>query len=179
MLNQKLDCCFLRRACLKPEYPSVPDPDLEIRGGGGGWSSRPLDKAWEGGLPPKMFPPFGPQFDPKITGGRAPPLGPSLPWEKPLRTRMRTKNILNPHKASTLWQITSHQWEASAFTTAPTFLPKIFLPFRHEWALEIWLLNILSARFLSGPLSLCQHSLPSPPPSPGLEIESKNGYHYV
>ena len=56
----------------------MPDPDLEIRGGRG-WSSRPLDKAWEGGLPPKMFPPFGPQFDPKITRGRAPPLDPSLP----------------------------------------------------------------------------------------------------
>ena len=50
----------------------MPDPDLELRGkGGGGRSSRPLDK--EGAVsPPQIFPPFGPQFGPKITGGPGP-----------------------------------------------------------------------------------------------------------
>ena len=38
---------------------TVPDPDLEIRGGGRG-----------GGLsPPKIFRPLGPHFGPKIKGG--------------------------------------------------------------------------------------------------------------
>ena len=48
----------------------MPDPDLEI-GGGGVWgrSSRLLDKR-RGGLPKKCFRPFGPQFGPKIWEGR-------------------------------------------------------------------------------------------------------------
>ena len=55
---------------------AVPDPDLEIRGGGG--SSRPLDKGKTG--PPKIsFRPFGPQFGPKIRGGGAPPAPPLDP----------------------------------------------------------------------------------------------------
>ena len=56
---------------------SVPDPDLGIRGGGGGWSSRPLDEGG-GGLQKQFFRPFGPQFGLKIRGreggARAPPL---------------------------------------------------------------------------------------------------------
>ena len=43
---------------------SVPDPDLEIRGGGGG-----------GRCPKKIFRPFGPQYGIKIRG--AGPPGPS------------------------------------------------------------------------------------------------------
>ena len=49
----------------------APDPDLEMKEGGGrGRSSRPLDK-WGGGgrgggLQRNFFPPFGPQFGPKI-----------------------------------------------------------------------------------------------------------------
>ena len=27
---------FFRRGCVKPDYPAVPDPDLEITGGRGG-----------------------------------------------------------------------------------------------------------------------------------------------
>ena len=50
----------------------VPDPDLEIRGGGGERSSRPLDKGGPG-LPKNFFRPFGPQFGPKLRGGAAPP----------------------------------------------------------------------------------------------------------
>ena len=34
---------------------SVPDPDLEIRGEGGGWSSRPLDKGSMGTWSPKKI----------------------------------------------------------------------------------------------------------------------------
>ena len=48
---------------------AVPDPDCEIRGWGrGGWSSTPLDKCGRGCWSPKknFFPPFGPQFGPKI-----------------------------------------------------------------------------------------------------------------
>ena len=45
----------------------MPDPDLEIRGGGGGRSSRPLGKG--GGALQKFFRPFGPQFGLKIRGG--------------------------------------------------------------------------------------------------------------
>ena len=57
------------------------DPDLEIRKGrggegGGGRSSRPLDKLDEDGrrFPPNIFfPPFGPQFGLKKEGRAAPP----------------------------------------------------------------------------------------------------------
>ena len=52
----------------------MPDPDLEIRGGGG--STRPLDKGG-GGLPPQIFWPFGPHFGLRIKGGQPPG---SLPW---------------------------------------------------------------------------------------------------
>ena len=46
----------------------VPDPDLEIRGGGEGTrSSRPLDKGGGGPISPKNF--FGPQFALKTKGG--------------------------------------------------------------------------------------------------------------
>ena len=48
---------------------AVPDPDLEIRGGGG--SSRPLDKG-RGGLPKTFFRPFGPQFGLKKEGEPGP-----------------------------------------------------------------------------------------------------------
>ena len=50
----------------------MPDPDLEIRGGGaggrGGGSSRPLDKRGPG-LQKKFFRSFGPQFDLQLSGG--------------------------------------------------------------------------------------------------------------
>ena len=57
------------------------DPDLQIRGGGGGGrSSKPCDKG--GGPVSKTFSrPFGPPFGPKIRGGwvpRDPPLDPPL-----------------------------------------------------------------------------------------------------
>ena len=56
---------------------AVPDQDLAIRGGGGGWSSRALD-TWGAWSPKKIFCPFGPQFDLKIReGGRPYPPGPS------------------------------------------------------------------------------------------------------
>ena len=57
---------------------TVPDPDLEIRrgGGGGGWSSRPLDK--RGQVTPKFFfRPFEPQSGLKKGGAGPPGL---LPW---------------------------------------------------------------------------------------------------
>ena len=44
---------------------TVVDPDLQIRGGeggGGGRSSRPLDKGGRGGLQKDFFRPFGPEF---------------------------------------------------------------------------------------------------------------------
>ena len=50
---------FFRRGCVKPDYPAVPDPDLEITGGRGGGV---------GFLAKKIFRPFGPQFGPKIRG---------------------------------------------------------------------------------------------------------------
>ena len=46
---------------------------LRLEGGGGGWSSRPLDKG--GWSPKKCFPPFGPLFGLQIRGSRPP--GPS------------------------------------------------------------------------------------------------------
>ena len=51
-------------------YSAVPDPDLEIRGGGGA----------KAGLPKKFFGSFGPQFGPKIRGGWAPLLDLPLFW---------------------------------------------------------------------------------------------------
>ena len=51
----------------------MPDPDLEIRGwGGGSRSSRPLDGRG-GGLPKKFFRPFGSRFSLKIMGGPGSP----------------------------------------------------------------------------------------------------------
>ena len=57
----------------------MPDPDLEIKGGGRLY--RPLDKRGDGGWgggqsPKKFFQPFGPQFGLKIRGAPGPP-GPS------------------------------------------------------------------------------------------------------
>ena len=55
------------------------DPDLEIRGGGQGRSSRPLQKG--GPVSKKIFFAFGPQFGLKIRrggGGGDPPLDPPL-----------------------------------------------------------------------------------------------------
>ena len=46
----------------------MPDPALEIRGGGAGGSSRPLDKRGPG-LQKKFFRPFGPQFGLRLRGG--------------------------------------------------------------------------------------------------------------
>ena len=55
--------------------PASVDPDLPIRGGGGGRSSRPRDY-WSGAVEKKnFFRPLGPQFGPKIPGGGPP--GPS------------------------------------------------------------------------------------------------------
>ena len=59
-------------------YYGCAGPDLDMRGGGG-WSSRPLDK--EGGVgtvSKKGFGPFEPQFYLKIRGAQAPPLDPLL-----------------------------------------------------------------------------------------------------
>ena len=51
---------------LSPSFTiTVPDPDLEIRGGG--QSSGPLERG--GRSPKKFFLPFGPQFGIKIWGG--------------------------------------------------------------------------------------------------------------
>ena len=60
----------------------MPDPDLEITGGGGGdQPDPPLDKGGPGS-PKNFFPLFGPQFGLKIrgggVGGQAPPLDPPL-----------------------------------------------------------------------------------------------------
>ena len=54
---------------------TVPDPDLEIRRGGG--SSRPLDEGVGADLQKKIFWPLGPQFGLKWGGGGG-GLGPSL-----------------------------------------------------------------------------------------------------
>ena len=61
--------------------PSVADPDLQIRGGGGGGHPDPeISRGAQS--PKKFFRLFGPHFDRKIRGGRAPrapPLDPPLP----------------------------------------------------------------------------------------------------
>ena len=53
----------------------VLDPDLEMSGGIGGSSSRPLDKRGRGGFPKTFFRAFGPKFSLKIRGreARVPP----------------------------------------------------------------------------------------------------------
>ena len=55
----------------------MPDPDLEIRGVGGGGGIRGVGGG-EGSLPTKLFWSFWPQFGPKIRGGGWPPLDPPL-----------------------------------------------------------------------------------------------------
>ena len=47
----------------------MPDPDLEIRGGGGVIQTL---RQGGGGLPPNIFWPFGPHFGLRIKGGPAP-----------------------------------------------------------------------------------------------------------
>ena len=61
---------------IPPNVYTELDSDLKIKGGGGGGrlSSRPLDKGGGGGLPPKIFRPFRPQFGPRKKGGPGPPL---------------------------------------------------------------------------------------------------------
>ena len=59
---------------VKRKNKTVPDPDLEIRGGR--QSSRPLGKGGGGDLQKTFFWPFGPQFGLKLRGGGAGPLGP-------------------------------------------------------------------------------------------------------
>ena len=65
------------------------------KGGGGGGSSRPLDKGRGSGLQKNFFRPFGPQFDLRIRGGarvpRAPPLNP------PLKCRLCLQGIAIAH----------------------------------------------------------------------------------
>ena len=56
-------------------YPVV-DPDLQIRGGGVG-AGHPDPEMRMGAALKIFFPPFGPQFSPKIRGGRPPR---PLPW---------------------------------------------------------------------------------------------------
>ena len=56
---------------------AVPDPDLEI-GGGGGQGFRPLDNSGPG-LQKNIFQPFRPQFALKIRGGRPSP-GSTTAW---------------------------------------------------------------------------------------------------
>ena len=81
LVHAKPSAWLFRPARLTCEISAVPNPDLEIKGGGGGASSRPLDK---GGpvFKKNFFPLFGPQFGLKTRGegrgGRAPPLDPPL-----------------------------------------------------------------------------------------------------
>ena len=71
---------------------AVPDPDLEIRGGGGGGLSRPLEK---GGLQKNFFRSFGPQFGLKIRGCGPP--GP-LPWIHHRNDRRFVRYYSQAHK---------------------------------------------------------------------------------
>ena len=53
---------------------------------------------------------------------------PEYPEEKRLGAKERTNNKLNPHMASTPgFEPGPHRWEASALTTAPPLLPKVYL----------------------------------------------------
>ena len=53
---------------------------------------------------------------------------PEYPEEKSLEARERTNNKLNPHMASTPgFEPAPDRWEASALTTAPFLLPKVYL----------------------------------------------------
>ena len=70
----------------------MPDPDLEIREGGGGGLSRPLEK---GGLQKNFFRSFGPQFGLKIRGCGPP--GP-LPWIHHRNDRRFVRYYSQAHK---------------------------------------------------------------------------------
>ena len=59
-------------------FVTVPDPDFEIRGGGGR-SSRPFDKGREGLVSQKIFSAPRASVWSKNRGGRGGPAGP-LPW---------------------------------------------------------------------------------------------------
>ena len=62
--------------CFFPSVCTVADPEVQIRGGGGG-SSRSLDKG-RARSPPNFFWPFGPHFGKKNGGGGGSPLDPPL-----------------------------------------------------------------------------------------------------
>ena len=66
----------------------MPDPDLEITGGGGGRSSRPLNKGERERSPKNFFRPFGPQFGLNIRGEGPPvPPGSALEYIKSTTTK--------------------------------------------------------------------------------------------
>ena len=73
---------------VKRKNKTVPDPDLEIRGGR--QSSRPLGKGGGGDLQKTFFWPFGPQFGLKLRGGGRAPWAPSLdpPRKKCLKIQL-------------------------------------------------------------------------------------------
>ena len=73
---------------------SVPHPDLEISGGGGGIQTR----RYVGGRSPKhFFRPFGPQFGLKMRGGRASPLNPPLNLTKKRLKRWLCSHLVSRH----------------------------------------------------------------------------------
>ena len=80
--NESFDCIWMSLCYIHTLF-TVPDPDLEMGGGGRGrQSSRALRKGAVGGggsgLPPKFFRAFGPQFGPRIRGRPGAPG--TLPW---------------------------------------------------------------------------------------------------
>ena len=90
----------------------MPDPDLEIRGRGGGGcrSSRPLERGG-GSLQKKFFRSLGPQLGLKIRGGPDPP---ALLLDPPL-TRQENRT----HQREYEWgeQITHDKWSLNHLKT--------------------------------------------------------------
>ena len=77
--NESFDCIWMSLCYIHTMF-TVPDPDLE-RGGGEGSHLEPYVRGRGGeggGLPPKFFRPFGPQFGPRIRGRSGAPG--TLPW---------------------------------------------------------------------------------------------------
>ena len=77
-----------------------------------------------------------------------------VPGEKPLGTKAKTNNKLNPHMASMPgFEPGPHWWEASALTTEPPLLPKYGLN-RACVLLFLRLVKLFHVRFVTNNIRL-------------------------
>ena len=107
---------------------TVADPDLRIRGAG--QSSIPLDGRGGGGARQKTFCPFGPQFGPKIKGGGAVLLGPSLGSATPVAASAHYISSGAFSEQTNLCNVNEHAVIMNSLPQSSPFLPDALLIIR-------------------------------------------------